>query len=176
VTENGALELICHPATPTDVVRRLEVYVQRAASETLKIRYTAHGRISDLKVPTPLVGELRRDELWRHTCFEAFIGAVGAAYHEFNFAPSCAWAAYAFSGYRQGMQPLAQAEAPAIEVQRTAAALVLEATLRPSIVPARFALAAVLEENDGRLSYWALTHPADRPDFHHPGSFRLEFR
>ena len=175
MTENGA-DLICHPATPTDVVRRLEVHVQRAAGETLKIRYTAHGRISDLKVPPPLAGELRRDELWRHTCFEAFLGAAGAAYHEFNFAPSGAWAAYAFSGYREGMQTLAAAEAPAIEVQRSAAAIVLEATVRPRIVPARLALAAVLEENDGRLSYWALAHPADRPDFHHPGSFRLEFR
>ena len=175
MTDNGA-DLIIHPATPTDVVRRLEVYVQRAADETLKIRYTAHGRISDLKVPPPLAGERRRDELWRHTCFEAFIGAAGTAYHEFNFAPSGAWAAYAFSGYREGMQSLAAAGTPAIEVQRTAAALVLEATLRPSLVPARLALAAVLEENDGRLSYWALAHPADRPDFHHPDSFRAEFR
>ena len=176
MTENGAWDLICHPATPAQAVRRLEVCVQRAAGGTLKIRYTVHGRIADLKVPAPLAGERRREELWRHTCFEAFISAAGAAYHEFNFAPSGAWAAYAFRDYRQGMQPLAAAEAPGIDVQRTAAALMLEATLRPSIEPARLALAAVLEENDGRLSYWALTHPADRPDFHHPGSFQPEFR
>jgi hypothetical protein len=176
VSENGPLDLICHPATSSEALRRLEVHLQRAADETLTIRYTVHGRIADLKVPPPLAGELRRDELWRHTCFEAFIQAPGAAYQEFNFAPSGAWAAYAFIGYRRGMQTLAAAEPPRIEVQRTAATMVLAATLRPSLAPARLALAAVLEENDGRLSYWALAHPADRPDFHHPDSFQLELR
>jgi len=33
------------------------------------------------------------DELWQHTCFEAFIGtSSGAGYYEFNFAPSTQWA------------------------------------------------------------------------------------
>ena len=63
MTENGAWDLICHPATPAQAVRRLEVCVQRAAGGTLKIRYTVHGRIADLKVPAPLAGERRREEL-----------------------------------------------------------------------------------------------------------------
>jgi hypothetical protein len=37
-------------------------------------------------------------------------------------------------------------------------------------------LAAVLEDRQGRLSYWALAHLADRPDFHHPDSFILELQ
>ena len=32
-------------------------------------------------------------------------------------------------------------------------------------------LSAVLEEVDGTKSYWALTHPGDKPDFHHPDCF-----
>ena len=33
-------------------------------------------------------------------------------------------------------------------------------------------LSAVLEEQDGTKSYWALAHPvADKPDFHDPGCF-----
>jgi hypothetical protein len=32
-------------------------------------------------------------------------------------------------------------------------------------------LSAVLEENDGTKSYWALAHAADKPDFHAPGCF-----
>jgi len=35
-------------------------------------------------------------------------------------------------------------------------------------------LSAVIEATDGSLSYWALEHPADKPDFHHPDSFALE--
>jgi len=38
----------------------------------------------------------------------------------------------------------------------------------------RVALAAVIEEQDGRLAYWALRHPPGNPDFHHPESFTLE--
>ena len=28
-------------------------------------------------------------------------------------------------------------------------------------------MSAVIETDDGRLSYWALAHPAPQPDFHH---------
>ena len=38
----------------------------------------------------------------------------------------------------------------------------------------RARLAAVIEATDGSLSYWALAHPSDKPDFHHPDSFVLE--
>jgi len=40
----------------------------------------------------------------------------------------------------------------------------------------RLALAAVIEESDGRLAYWALWHPPGNPDFHHPEGFTLELR
>jgi hypothetical protein len=40
----------------------------------------------------------------------------------------------------------------------------------------RVALAVVIEEQDGRLAYWALHHPPGNPDFHHPENFALELR
>jgi hypothetical protein len=47
---------------------------------------------------------VRRDQLWRTTCFEAFLRASGEdGYQEWNFAPSGDWAAYDFAGYREGM-------------------------------------------------------------------------
>ena len=36
------------------------------------------------------------------------------------------------------------------------------------------ALSAVIERVDGSISYWALRHPSDKPDFHHPDSFVLD--
>lgn len=36
------------------------------------------------------------------------------------------------------------------------------------------AITAVIEETDGTKSYWALAHPAGKPDFHHPDGFVLE--
>ena len=32
-------------------------------------------------------------------------------------------------------------------------------------------LAAVIEEQSGAKSYWAIAHPADKPDFHDPACF-----
>jgi len=43
--------------------------------------------------------------------------------------------------------------------------------LRPGAM--RLALSAVIEEERGRLSYWALRHPPGKPDFHHPDAFAL---
>ena len=36
----------------------------------------------------------------------------------------------------------------------------------------RIGLSAVIETTDGALSYWALAHPAEKPDFHHPDLLR----
>ena len=38
----------------------------------------------------------------------------------------------------------------------------------------RVAMAAVIEDDTGGLSYWGLRHPPGKPDFHHPNGFALE--
>jgi hypothetical protein len=40
--------------------------------------------------------------------------------------------------------------------------------------PWQLGLSAVIEENNGRISYWALAHPPGKADFHHPDCFRIE--
>ena len=123
------------------------------------------------------------DELWRHTCFEAFVRASsGAEYYEFNFAPSTQWAAYRFSEYRSGMSVVAEAGAPSIEVQSGHNRCTLQASLKldrlsalPRDTPWRLGLSAVVEDMSGCLSYWALTHPPGKPDFHHIDCFAHEF-
>ncbi|HEX8573739.1 MAG TPA: DOMON-like domain-containing protein [Allosphingosinicella sp.] len=57
--------------------------------------------------------------------------------------------------------------------------LQMEVTLDPAMSlfldrPWRLGLSAVIEENNGRISYWALAHPPGKPDFHHPDCFGLE--
>jgi hypothetical protein len=122
------------------------------------------------------------DGLWQHTCFEVFVALKEeAAYHEFNFSPSGEWAAYAFRDYRESTAPLAWDSDPEIKVRCTENRLELEAAIsvdcRPPMQPcARLlvGLAAVIEEEGGVPSYWALKHPPGKPDFHHPESFALE--
>jgi hypothetical protein len=119
------------------------------------------------------------DGLWRHTCFELFVGRRGAAaYREFNFSPSGAWVAYAFTGYR-AVAPAPAVPVPVIRHETASGRLSLTALLGPGSWPEPGAgalevgLAAVLEAADGALAYYALAHPAERPDFHDRRAFAL---
>jgi len=164
--------LIPHPRTPCDAVTSLEVEVAREAGG-LSLCYRLTGEMGRLAIPGP-AAPARVDGLWNHTCFEAFVGGDGDGYLEFNLAPSGAWAAYRFDGYRQGMAPLAAIDPPRIEATTTAGSLDVRAMLALPAGPARIGLTAVIETVDGRTSYWALRHPGERPDFHDAGGFALE--
>jgi len=145
----------------------------------LELHYSVEGDIGRLIVPIQAASR-RGDKLWQHTCFEAFIAEedVALGYREFNFASSTEWAIYQFSGYRNGMTVVDVEHAPSIAVQRAEDRLIL--TARMDLEPLsdldrnrrlRLAVSAVIEELDGRISYWALAHPPGKPDFHHADGF-----
>ena len=66
------LPLKPHPDTPCPAVTSIEVEIERAEGRALTLRYVLTGRIADLAIPAPAPSR-RADELWRHTCFEAFL-------------------------------------------------------------------------------------------------------
>jgi hypothetical protein len=115
-------------------------------------------------------------------CFEAFVARADApSYYEFNFSPSRDWAIYRFSAYREGMSPAEIGQAPKISVRRDDDGLEFQSAVRlghladlRDAAHLRIALAAVIEDENGRLSYWGLRHPPGKPDFHHPNGFALE--
>lgn len=162
--------LHCHPATPSAVVRAMEVQVLREGKRQFALCYVLHGDIASLRIP-PRRESRRVDELWQHTCCELFVGdAENDSYCELNFAPSTEWAAYAFESYRCSMQQ-AKLPVPRIQVSGTREEWRLETsvdlTAQELGSQLKFGTTAVIEENDGRKSYWALRHPTERPDFHH---------
>ena len=164
-----------HPDSRSAAVTLVEAEVARQRAGSLLLSYIVTGKIGDLCVPPPAAAA-RADELWRHTCFEAFVRpSPGAAYYEFNFAPSTQWAAYRFDGYRAGMRPAVEIGAPRIEVQAEAERCILRAWVELDAAAGRLGLAAVIEEASGNKSYWALAHPPGKPDFHHADCFVLEF-
>jgi len=171
--------LVPHPDHPAPAVRGVRVDVARTA-DALALTYALDGELDAIRIPTPAAPAIVHG-LWEHTCFEAFVAADGAAaYHEMNLAPSGAWAAFGFRGYRDG-EPLSDpALAPGIAVRREAGRLLLDARvplarLSPAYAGGRLcvALTAVVEAADGGRSFWALRHPAGRPDFHHRDGFAL---
>jgi hypothetical protein len=173
--------LLCHAACACEAVRSLAVAISVLDGERLLLTYALDADTERLRIPVEGVAH-RAHELWAHSCFETFVSVAGTAgYCELNFAPSHAWAMYRFSARREGMTVITDARAPEIAVRRTAAELTLAATVfwRDLIRMAppltlRIAAAAVLEDEGGRLSYWALRHPPGKPDFHHPDGFALE--
>ncbi len=141
--------------------------------------YTLTGDTAGLRIPLATAPG-PADGLWQHTCFEAFVAAEGeAAYREFNFSPSGQWAAYRFAGERQrDTSPATDLPAPVMQRAITPTRLTLDVHLPRAALPSPaqhlvLALCAVVEEHDGRLSYWALQHPQARPDFHHPAGRAL---
>ncbi len=179
MTVEHCIDLRCHPSTRPEAVRAIAVLVRRSASAELQMTFRLDGDIPRIRV-SPAGAPRIATQLWRHTCFEAFIAVEGQpAYHEFNFAPSGEWAVYAFCGYRNGGPLADEMMRPHIAVRSTGSRLELDTVVRLDSLSAihpraclRIGLSAVIEASDG-LSYWALRHPADKPDFHHADGFTL---
>lgn len=169
------MRLILHSDSRCDAVTAIEVEAERSPAGLLALRYVVRGEISELALPPPRPSA-RADELWRHTCFEAFVRSPGdLGYYEFNLAPSSEWAAYRFDGYREDMRQADGIGSPRVETTSTDGSFELLARLDPPVDgPWRVGLSAVIEEAGGRISYWALAHPPGKPDFHHPDCFALE--
>ena len=114
----------------------------------------------------------RTDELWKTTCFEAFLRPEGeTGYTEYNFAPSGEWAAYDFTAHRAGMAEAEVGSPPYIRVEDNLTWWGLGATIAVPVLHYALGLSAVLEEQDGTKSYWALAHPHGAADFHHGDCF-----
>src|SRR2546428_7661855 len=123
------VELQCHPAIRAQSVRGIQVQVGWGQGGALALTFSLTVDVVRLRLPTPQPSR-RADGLWQHTCFEAFIRHESEPGHyEFNFAPSGAWAAYAFSRYSDGAL-LAQDVDPRIPVPRAGQQLELEGLIR----------------------------------------------
>lgn len=123
----------------------------------------------------------RVDELWRHTCFEIFVGRVAStAYVEYNFSPSGEWAAYHFSGYRADIKPHEMEAPPDFDTRAEGDSLELSGSVDIRWLAMarggapRLGVTAVIEDRAGVLSYWALKHPREKADFHHADGFVLD--
>ena len=166
------LNLVHHPKTPPGEPLKMWASVDHAgafgAMATTNIWFGIGAPLARFAIPQSEEPG-RKDELWRTTCFEAFLRADGEeGYREWNFAPSEDWAAYDFSGYRDGMSEAEVEHAPYIRLEDNLTWWALGATIAVDADRSwHLGVSAVLEEADGTRSYWALAHPdPEKPDFH----------
>ncbi len=162
--------LVEHSANGRGPVTDVTVHFGRRGAD-LWLRYVVEGDVDAIRWPTQ-AKPVRADQLWATTCFEVFVESSDG-YVEYNLSPSGQWASYRFGGYRQGMAEAAET----VEVAGLDGAsdmVALEGTIRLPSRASRLAISAVIEATDGAMTHWALTHPSDKPDFHHPDSFVLD--
>ena len=148
---------------------RMQAQAERTATG-LAFAYRAPFVSASTAPPARQGDRERRNELWKSTCFEAFFAIEGdPSYWEANFAPAGGWNVYGFASCREGMR----LEAGALEVRASASdgEWRFEASFGPDLIAAtsgrlEVGLTAVIAAPSGELSYWALTHPEEKPDFH----------
>ncbi|MGE5311134.1 MAG: DOMON-like domain-containing protein [Nitrospirota bacterium] len=144
---------------------------------TLAIRYTLNGRLGDVVIPEPTSFPERQNGLWQDTCFEFFLAVRGSPpYWEFNLSPAGHWNVYRFSCYREGMEEERDFSSLPFRVERQSESLSLSLELHLDRIAREdqvleVAASAVIRQRDGSVTYWALTHPGPKPDFHQRESF-----
>ena len=152
--------------------------VQRRG-EQLHLHYRIDDPTGRVRLPATAAPPRRRDELWTTTCLELFLAEPDAApYWEVNLSPSGDWNVYRLTAYRQGLAPEPAITALPFTIERHAHGLELQlrldlSALVPAGRPLDLAITAVLEEQGGEISYWALAHPGPEADFHRRDGFVL---
>ncbi|MBI4826056.1 MAG: DOMON-like domain-containing protein [Nitrospirae bacterium] len=146
----------------------------------LAISYSLTGDISKLNIPTPANIPERRNSIWKETSFELFLCPMNSNnYWEFNISPAGHWNIYRFSSYREGMQ-----EEPAftslpfkVSIHPGDLLLSLELDLdKINLADQKLnaGMSAVIKHRDSMMTYRALAHTGERPDFHNRECFIIE--
>lgn len=143
----------------------------------LELRYSLKYNKDDLVLPASAESIQRRDGLWEHTCFEAFVSQPGqTGYWEINLSPNGNWNFYRLSGYRENLQPETAIENLPIMVQSTKSGIELSCTVSLKSLldpekPLEISLTTVLEHPTKGCSFWAWKHSGEDADFHLRDSF-----
>lgn len=172
--KNQSFVYSLHPFTETSQTKLITISAELflETSNKLKIDYEISGDLSAITWPPALKGSPRQDNLWNHTCLEAFFSASDkgeSPYWEMNCSPSGAWNAYEFSSYREGMTHSSDTTVRLDGAQRESTSFLLQVEIenKKAFKFDSFALTAVIEFTDGQKSYWAIRHALEKPDFHH---------
>ena len=179
LTENlqiPSLQLLPHPTHSSAIVESLLADVSWERAQGLRVIYRCTAKPGHVMIPAPASSGFT-DGLWQHTCCELFVAeADSTAYREFNFAPSGAWAVYAFAACRERIALIPEVS-PSVRFDSCGEGWTLTAYIPAALLPMtgalQLGLSAVIEGEDGTLNYHALAHPQPAPDFHDRRSFVL---
>lgn len=144
----------------------------------LLIDFCFLGPLEMLLIPKAHKHPTRKDELWKHTCLEAFFcedSSPSTPYFEVNCSTSGDWNAYYFNSYRQGMSPALNLNVQLTQHQCSHDKALFRISIRGDIIARihHLGVTAVVEFTEGSKSYYALKHAGSQPDFHLKESFNI---
>ncbi len=170
------MQLHPFPGTNCHAITAFTVEAARTGSQQLQLTYRLIGDLAALLIPGVSDNPAATACLWQHTCFELFFRVPDAeTYEEYNFSPSLNWDHYQFGAYRQPADHTFKRAPQLAVLSHDAGQLTLQALVPLSAEGALdLSLTAIIEDINGDKTYWALAHPADKPDFHAPDSFILQ--
>jgi len=170
------LPLVPHPSAPAPSGVVVSVALEVCPDDCWRLDYRICDPLALIRWP-PAALPGPADGLWQHTCCEAFVAEPDSGtYTEFNFSPAGQWARYRFVAYRVRADQGQPTWRPMIECAQDGSETTVTVQIASPVSPARalqVGISCVIEALDGTLSYWALKHPAARPDFHHRDGFAL---
>ena len=171
--------LRCFPDRRDDSDVAIQGSTARRAG-VLSVEYRLLDPAETVQIQRASAAPTRKEGLWKETCFELFLAGKGLrGYWEVNLATTGDWNVYRFSSYRRGMreeqaiQSLPFSSLPAAGVFGLSIDIDI-ADIIPDDRPLRIGVSAVTKGSSGFLGYWALVHPAARPDFHRRSGFILD--
>jgi hypothetical protein len=156
----------------------IECSIERRAN-TLAVSFELAGDLAALDIPQPVPTPARQDRLWEDTCFEFFIAPQNLPqYWEFNLAPSGNWNVYRLDSYRQGLRVESSVTMLPFAIRRQPDLLSLDLEVEldefiQSSEPVQAAISAIVKQHalHSTVTYWALKHCGEQPDFHLRESF-----
>lgn len=149
------------------------------AENTLSITYLLSGELDKVMIPPPNQASKRRNHLWKKTCFEFFLRSAqpnSSQYWEFNLSPAGDWNVFSLTGYRQGLQEERAIATLPFKTELSSDKLSLSisvdiaALVGSQDILLGISTVLILEQTE---SFWAIAHPTQKADFHHPDSFAL---
>lgn len=149
-------------------------------NHALTVSYALTGEMESVLFPPVSAVPSRKDELWKGTCFEFFLGIKDQpGYWEFNISPSGDWNVYRMDAYRRiGFREERAISGLPFELRKESDGFLLEVSvdlisLLQGKAELQMGITAVIQVKGGGETYWALAHPAPYADFHLRESFIL---
>lgn len=137
------------------------------------------GLIEPIKARSVL--NQRRNEIWKATCFEAFLKSPKSSeYLELNFNPDGDWNCYHFQDCRlpQPPQEVPHVVSVFYSFEKDSSTFRYDIRLDSNFTKTfsqlstlDVGLTSILLMKDKSKNYFALRHTAEKPDFHKPDSF-----